>query len=61
MAAKLGLASAQHIDKLEGRIIERRKIDEQKVLKIEAFPMPGPVVEGKVIEGEKVLQICEES
>lgn len=59
MAAKLGLASAQHIDKLEGRIIERRKIDEQKTLRIEAFPMPGPIVE--VIEEEEVLQICEES
>jgi len=59
MAAKLALASAQHIDKLEGRIIERRKIEEQKTLKIEAFPMPGPIIE--VIEEEEVLKICEES
>ena len=57
MAAKLALASAQHIDKLEGRIIERRKIDEQKVLKIEAFPMPGPIVE---IEAQDVLQLEED-
>ena len=53
VAARLGLDAGKHIDKLEGRIVEQHKIDQNKRITIEAFPAPGAVIQAEVIEDKK--------
>jgi len=51
--AKLGLIAAQHIDKLEGRIVEKRQVKEERHLVIEAFPAPGAPIMAKMLAPAK--------
>lgn len=56
--ARIGLDAAKHIDRLEGRIIDKHQIEAQKTLTIVAPPLPGGIIEAIP---EKPAQLSSES
>lgn len=52
--ARLAMDAQKHLDKVEGRLVNKVEVEENRTIRLEAFPIPGGFLpaQAEIIEGE---------